>query len=146
MDEDKDEEEEEEEEEEEDGGEEETEQQSASRDHDDDDEEEDDEEEEEEEGEKGGFGDIFNPKEGFPGVGKAIGGKDDDEGLQTKKGKKAKSGGFESMGFSYPVYRGIKMKGYRVPTPIQRKTIPLVLCSQIYIYVYVEVNSVGMYA
>eukprot|EP00961_Rhodomonas_salina_P150521 2027409-Rhodomonas_salina.1 len=28
---------------------------------------------------------------------------------------------------SSQVYKGIKNKGYRVPTPIQRKTIPLVL-------------------
>ena len=49
-------------------------------------------------------------------------------GRTSRQGKKkAKSGGFESMGFSYQVYRGIKMKGYRVPTPIQRKTIPLVM-------------------
>ena len=72
----------------------------------------------------------FNTQEGFPSVGKRAGsgGALDDEDAQAGKGKKkAKSGGFESMGFSYPVYRGIKMKGYRVPTPIQRKTIPLVM-------------------
>jgi len=92
-------------------------------------EEEDEEEEEEEE-------DIFNSQEGFPSVGKGKGGAkvgdDDEEDTQTGKGKKkAKSGGFESMGFCYPVYRGIKMKGYRVPTPIQRKTIPLVMFSSL---------------
>ena len=52
---------------------------------------------------------------------------DDDDAQGGKGKKKSKSGGFESMGFSYPVYRGIKMKGYRVPTPIQRKAIPLVI-------------------
>ncbi|MCL7048901.1 hypothetical protein MKW94_001622 [Papaver nudicaule] len=41
--------------------------------------------------------------------------------------KKAKSGGFESMGLSSEVYRGVKRKGYTVPTPIQRKTMPLIL-------------------
>ncbi|RZC57901.1 hypothetical protein C5167_005188 [Papaver somniferum] len=41
--------------------------------------------------------------------------------------KKAKSGGFESMGLSSDVYRGVKRKGYTVPTPIQRKTMPLIL-------------------
>lgn len=41
--------------------------------------------------------------------------------------KKAKSGGFESLNLSPNVYRGIKRKGYRVPTPIQRKTMPLIL-------------------
>jgi ATP-dependent RNA helicase DDX54/DBP10 len=41
--------------------------------------------------------------------------------------KKAKSGGFESMGLCEEVYRGVKLKGYRVPTPIQRKAMPLIL-------------------
>ncbi|XP_015888526.3 putative DEAD-box ATP-dependent RNA helicase 29 isoform X1 [Ziziphus jujuba] len=46
---------------------------------------------------------------------------------QEKKKKKAKSGGFESLGLSPNVYGGIKRKGYKVPTPIQRKTMPLIL-------------------
>lgn len=46
---------------------------------------------------------------------------------KEKQRKKAKSGGFESLGLSPDVYRGIKRKGYRVPTPIQRKTMPLIL-------------------
>ncbi|KAJ6774142.1 ATP-DEPENDENT RNA HELICASE RHLE-RELATED [Salix purpurea] len=41
--------------------------------------------------------------------------------------KKSKSCGFESLNLSPNVYRGIKRKGYRVPTPIQRKTMPLIL-------------------
>ncbi|XP_006847227.2 putative DEAD-box ATP-dependent RNA helicase 29 [Amborella trichopoda] len=44
-----------------------------------------------------------------------------------KMKKKAKSGGFESMGLSLNVFRGVKRKGYRVPTPIQRKAMPLIL-------------------
>ena len=31
------------------------------------------------------------------------------------------------MGLISPVYRAIKAKGFNVPTPIQRKTIPLLL-------------------
>lgn len=46
---------------------------------------------------------------------------------RKEKQKKAKSGGFESLGLSPNVYRGIKRKGYKVPTPIQRKTMPLIL-------------------
>lgn len=46
---------------------------------------------------------------------------------REKQQKKAKSGGFESLGLSPNVFRGIKRKGYRVPTPIQRKTMPLIL-------------------
>uniref|UniRef100_A0A8C8RGC1 ATP-dependent RNA helicase DDX54 n=1 Tax=Pelusios castaneus TaxID=367368 RepID=A0A8C8RGC1_9SAUR len=41
--------------------------------------------------------------------------------------RKKKSGGFQSMGLSYPVFKGIMKKGYKVPTPIQRKTIPVIL-------------------
>lgn len=46
---------------------------------------------------------------------------------RKKESKKAKSGGFESLGLCPDVYRGVKRKGYRVPTPIQRKTMPLIL-------------------
>lgn len=31
------------------------------------------------------------------------------------------------MGLSYPVYSGIIKRGYKMPTPIQRKTIPIIL-------------------
>ncbi|KAK9110378.1 hypothetical protein Sjap_018438 [Stephania japonica] len=46
---------------------------------------------------------------------------------REKQKKKAKSGGFESLGLSPNIFRAIKRKGYRVPTPIQRKTMPLIL-------------------
>ncbi|KAI8004633.1 putative DEAD-box ATP-dependent RNA helicase 29 [Camellia lanceoleosa] len=46
---------------------------------------------------------------------------------REKLKKKAKSGGFESMNLSPNVFRGVKRKGYRVPTPIQRKTMPIIL-------------------
>ena len=53
------------------------------------------------------------------------------EHLRKKMGKavakKAKGGGFESMGLTYPVLNAVKRRGYKVPTPIQRKTIPLAL-------------------
>ncbi|XP_047416545.1 ATP-dependent RNA helicase DDX54 isoform X1 [Sciurus carolinensis] len=49
------------------------------------------------------------------------------EMVRAQNKKKKKSGGFQSMGFSYPVFRGIMKKGYKVPTPIQRKTIPVIL-------------------
>uniref|UniRef100_A0A8C3KRS4 ATP-dependent RNA helicase DDX54 n=1 Tax=Calidris pygmaea TaxID=425635 RepID=A0A8C3KRS4_9CHAR len=47
--------------------------------------------------------------------------------LRAQNQKKKKSGGFQSMGLSYPVFKGIMKKGYKVPTPIQRKTIPAIL-------------------
>ncbi|CAM6101614.1 unnamed protein product [Calypogeia fissa] len=45
----------------------------------------------------------------------------------VREKKKPKSGGFESLALSLPVYRAVKKKGYQVPTPIQRKTLPLVM-------------------
>lgn len=39
--------------------------------------------------------------------------------LKQKNGKR--SGGFQAMGLSYPVLKGVLKRGYRVPTPIQRK-------------------------
>ncbi|KAJ3160810.1 ATP-dependent RNA helicase ddx54 [Geranomyces michiganensis] len=42
----------------------------------------------------------------------------------NRKGRK--SGGFQSMGLSYPVYKAIGHKGYKVPTPIQRRAIPII--------------------
>ncbi|NP_001243975.1 ATP-dependent RNA helicase DDX54-like protein [Bombyx mori] len=41
--------------------------------------------------------------------------------------KKKSSGAFQSMGLSFPVLKGITKRGYKQPTPIQRKTIPIAL-------------------
>ncbi|KAF7233804.1 hypothetical protein EG68_08482 [Paragonimus skrjabini miyazakii] len=41
--------------------------------------------------------------------------------------KKKKSGGFQVMGFSHSIFKGLVRKGYKLPTPIQRKTIPVIL-------------------
>lgn len=46
---------------------------------------------------------------------------------KQNQAKKLKSGGFESLRLSSNVFNAIKKKGYRVPTPIQRKTMPLIL-------------------
>ena len=43
----------------------------------------------------------------------------------NRKGKK--SGGFQSMGLSFPVFKAIQHLGYKIPTPIQRKSIPLII-------------------
>ena len=52
-------------------------------------------------------------------------------GRQQKKirdmRKKQKTGTFESMGLSIPVLKAIKRKGFRLPTPIQRRAMPLIL-------------------
>lgn len=55
---------------------------------------------------------------------------DNDENNEITNIKKKickKSGGFQSMALSFPVLKGILKRGYKIPTPIQRKTIPLAL-------------------
>jgi len=44
---------------------------------------------------------------------------------QNRRGKKA--GGWQVLGLDHPVFKGIERMGYQQPTPIQRKTIPLIL-------------------
>ena len=41
--------------------------------------------------------------------------------------KNKKSGGFQSLGLSPLVYRGVMRLGYKVPTPIQRRALPIAL-------------------
>jgi ATP-dependent RNA helicase DDX54/DBP10 len=50
----------------------------------------------------------------------------DDQIIDEHK-KKKKSGGFQSMNLIPSIYKAVMAKGYNVPTPIQRKTIPLIL-------------------
>ncbi|UJR31146.1 hypothetical protein I4U23_018653 [Adineta vaga] len=45
----------------------------------------------------------------------------------VKSTKKNKSGGFQTFGLSAPIFKAIMKRGYKVPTPIQRKTIPVIL-------------------
>ena len=47
------------------------------------------------------------------------------KGRSVKKG-----GGFQAMGLSPTTLKAITRKGYSAPTPIQRKTIPLILSRQ----------------
>ncbi|KAM8710970.1 hypothetical protein ACLKA7_017583 [Drosophila subpalustris] len=53
-------------------------------------------------------------------------GRGNDDILKSKP-KSKKSGGFQSMGLGFELIKGITKRGYKVPTPIQRKTIPLIL-------------------
>ena len=50
---------------------------------------------------------------------------EDEEQVFQAAPKKAskKSGGFQSMGLSHSVLKGVLKKGYKCPTPIQRKVI-----------------------
>ncbi|XP_015946960.1 putative DEAD-box ATP-dependent RNA helicase 29 [Arachis duranensis] len=47
--------------------------------------------------------------------------------IEKQKKKSKSSGGFESLNLNPNVFKAIKRKGYKVPTPIQRKTMPLIL-------------------
>lgn len=47
--------------------------------------------------------------------------------LEVNKKAAKSTGGFESMGLTLPIFKAIKHKGYRIPTPIQRKSIPIIM-------------------
>jgi len=47
--------------------------------------------------------------------------------VKEQNRKKKKSGGFQSMGLSHQIFKGVMKKGYKIPTPIQRKCIPLIM-------------------
>ena len=52
---------------------------------------------------------------------------DKQELIKTKKhGTGKKSGGFQSMGLSFPVLKAIQKRGYKIPTPIQRKVFMII--------------------
>eukprot|EP00316_Scyphosphaera_apsteinii_P005000 CAMPEP_0119331198 /NCGR_PEP_ID=MMETSP1333-20130426/80080_1 /TAXON_ID=418940 /ORGANISM="Scyphosphaera apsteinii, Strain RCC1455" /LENGTH=266 /DNA_ID=CAMNT_0007340741 /DNA_START=39 /DNA_END=836 /DNA_ORIENTATION=+ len=44
--------------------------------------------------------------------------------------KKKGGGGFQTMGLSPAVYRSVMRKGYKIPTPIQRRSVPAILAGQ----------------
>jgi ATP-dependent RNA helicase DDX54/DBP10 len=46
------------------------------------------------------------------------------------KSGRAKSGGFQSMNLRGPTYRAVMRIGYKVPTPIQRKSMPIILAGR----------------
>ncbi|KAJ2904583.1 ATP-dependent RNA helicase dbp10, partial [Coemansia aciculifera] len=47
--------------------------------------------------------------------------------VQAQNRKSKKSGGFQSMGLHPPLFRAVMNKGFKVPTPIQRKAIPVIM-------------------
>ena len=52
---------------------------------------------------------------------------DDENFIKSMKVKKNGSGGFQTMGLSKDLLKAVTKKGYKVPTPIQRKCIPVIL-------------------
>ncbi|CAK9067081.1 unnamed protein product [Durusdinium trenchii] len=55
---------------------------------------------------------------------------EDDVAAEPRKKKKIKPGSFQGLGLSSPTYKAITRMGYKVPTPIQRKTIPTIMEGQ----------------
>ncbi|ORY95293.1 P-loop containing nucleoside triphosphate hydrolase protein [Syncephalastrum racemosum] len=60
---------------------------------------------------------------------------EDDEKFIAKENvaanrKNKKSGGFQSMGLTHPIFKAVLHKGFKVPTPIQRKCIPPIMEGQ----------------
>ncbi|CAO3690235.1 unnamed protein product [Umbelopsis ramanniana] len=86
-------------------------------------------------GSKAAIGDLGLDEEGNDiedGVDHISDNSDDDdkfiaaENLNANR-KKKKSGGFQSMGLSQNVFKAISHKGFKVPTPIQRKCVPIIM-------------------
>jgi len=63
----------------------------------------------------------------LPGFGDEATDAEDDIQEKVKKKATKKGGGFQSMGLSFNILKGITKRGYKIPTPIQRKTIPIAL-------------------
>ncbi|CAM9191437.1 unnamed protein product, partial [Discosporangium mesarthrocarpum] len=49
------------------------------------------------------------------------------KGAAMAGGGKPKSGSFQSLGLSPELFRGVMALGYKVPTPVQRKSLPVTL-------------------
>ena len=47
--------------------------------------------------------------------------------MATPKNKSSAAGGFQALNLSPPIFAGIKKLGYRTPTPVQRKSLPILL-------------------
>lgn len=58
---------------------------------------------------------------GFGGTEELNENEEDEDISDIKKKASKKSGGFQSMALSYPILKGILKRGYKIPTPIQRK-------------------------
>lgn len=71
---------------------------------------------------------MLKPKESddpLPGFEAPEDGEGQNKEAKTEKRKKKGSGGFQTMGLCFPVLKGITKRGYKQPTPIQRKVVEL---------------------
>lgn len=48
---------------------------------------------------------------------------DEDDVINKPAKSSKKTGGFQSMGLNFNVLKGITKRGYKIPTPIQRKVL-----------------------
>jgi ATP-dependent RNA helicase DDX54/DBP10 len=51
----------------------------------------------------------------------------DRDAMFGRKNKNVRAGSFESFNLSQEIFRAVKKKGYNMPTPIQRKAIPVIM-------------------
>lgn len=58
---------------------------------------------------------------------RSMGGGGDGPGVAQQEKAKKKQGPFDRLGLEPPIVRGVASLGFKLPTPIQRKTIPLIL-------------------
>jgi superfamily II DNA/RNA helicase len=64
-------------------------------------------------------------EEDLVGFSAIIDGDDDNHGKKEKKSKK--NAGFQGMGLSDVTIKAILKRGYKTPTAIQRRTIPIIM-------------------
>jgi len=50
-----------------------------------------------------------------------------DVDIKSKKSSKNSSGSFQTLGLDGDVLKGVLTMGYKIPTPVQRKTLPIAL-------------------
>ena len=64
---------------------------------------------------------------GFTGASSSLANDGGNESKKKKKKKKKGGRGFQSMGLTKEVFTGVMRMGYKIPTPIQRKVLPIAL-------------------
>ena len=70
---------------------------------------------------------AYSPRSSLFQSSEIIGFNDETEGSTVENTKKkVKCGGFQAMGLSYPILKGVLKRGYKVPTPIQRKVLEFI--------------------
>lgn len=66
---------------------------------------------------------------------------EDNEVVNVKKKVGKKSGGFQGMGLSQTVLNGILKRGYKIPTPIQRKVRKIIFVNNFNLLIFISNNK-----